>query len=227
MLEQQATTIQTTIIPILIILFSSLQSVFNYTATYMNTWVGQKISQDVKIDLFDKLMHYNAAYFDKKNSGDILYRFNKDVDTACSGLLANLKLFTTRLFSSLSLIAVLFYNSWQLAIVAVIVLTGALYPLTTVKRKIKSVMDKTIFSGAAVMTHYNEAFNGNRIVTSYNLYEYQNTRFKETLHAVFKLGMKMIQRTGMMSPLMHFIVSLGVASVTITNRLHHFYHILF
>ena len=213
MLEQQATAIQTAIIPLLIILFSSLQSIFNYTATYMNTWVGQKISQDVKIDLFDKLMHYNAAYFDKKNSGDILYRFNKDVDTACSGLLANLKLFTTRLFSSLSLIAVLFYNSWQLAIVAVIVLAGALYPLTTVKRKIKSILDKSIFSGAAVMTHYNEAFNGNRIVTSYNLYEYQNARFKETLRSVFKLGMKMIQRTGMMSPLMHFIVSWGIAAV--------------
>lgn len=213
MLEQQATAIQTAIIPLLIILFSSLQSIFNYTATYMNTWVGQKISQDVKIDLFDKLMHYNAAYFDTKNSGDILYRFNKDVDTACSGLLANLKLFTTRLFSSLSLIAVLFYNSWKLAIVAVIILAGALYPLTTVKRKIKSILDKSIFSGAAVMTHYNEAFNGNRIVTSYNLYEYQNARFKETLRSVFKLGMKMIQRTGMMSPLMHFIVSLGIAAV--------------
>ena len=65
----------------------------------------------------------------------------------------------------------LFYNSWQLAIVAVVVLVGALYPLTTVKRKIKSVMDRTIFSGAAVMTHYNEAFTGNRVVSSFNLDE--------------------------------------------------------
>jgi phospholipid-lipopolysaccharide ABC transporter len=213
MLEQQATASQTMLIPVLIIVFSSLQSLFNYTATYMNTWVGQKISQGVKIDLFDKLMHYNAAFFDKMNSGDILFRFNNDVDMACSGLLSNLKLFTTRVFSSISLIAVLFYNSWQLAIVAVVVLAGALYPLTTVKRKIKSVMDRTIFSGAAVMTHYNETFNGNRIVTSYNLYDYQNQRFRETLRSVFKLGMKMVQRTGMMSPLMHFIVSLGIATV--------------
>lgn len=213
MLEQRATTTQAALIPVLIIIFSSLQSLLNYTATYLNTWVGQKISQGVKIDLFDKLMHYNAAFFDKMNSGDVLFRFNNDVDMACSGLLSNLKLFTTRVFSSISLIAVLFYNSWQLAIVAVVVLAGALYPLTTVKRKIKSVMDKTIFSGAAVMTHYNETFNGNRIVTSYNLYDYQNQRFRETLRSVFKLGMKMIQRTGMMSPLMHFIVSLGIAAV--------------
>lgn len=213
MLEQRATTTQAALIPVLIIIFSSLQSLLNYTATYLNTWVGQKIAQGVKIDLFDKLMHYNAAFFDKMNSGDVLFRFNNDVDMACSGLLSNLKLFTTRVFSSISLIAVLFYNSWQLAIVAVVVLAGALYPLTTVKRKIKSVMDKTIFSGAAVMTHYNETFNGNRIVTSYNLYDYQNQRFRETLRSVFKLGMKMIQRTGMMSPLMHFIVSLGIAAV--------------
>lgn len=213
MLEQQTTTSQTMLIPLLIIVFSSFQSLFNYTATYLNTWVGQKIAQSVKIDLFDKLMHYNAAYFDKMNSGDVLFRFNNDVDMACSGLLSNLKLFTTRVFSSISLIAVLFYNSWQLALVAVVILIGALYPLTTVKRRIKSVMDKTIFSGARVMTHYNETFNGNRIVTSYNLYDYQNARFKDTLQSVFKLGMKMIQRTGMMSPIMHFIVSLGIAAV--------------
>ena len=214
MLQQQTTApSKTALIPLLIIIFSCIQSLLNYTATYLNTWVGQKIAQDVKMKLFDKLMHYNAAYFDKMNSGDILFRFNHDVDMACSGLLSNLKLFTTRLFSSLSLIGVLFYNSWQLAVVAVLVLLGALYPLTTVKRRIRSVMNKTIFSGAAVMTHYNETFNGNRVVTSYNLYDYQNARFQDTLHSVFKLGMKMVQRTGMLSPLMHFIVSLGIAAV--------------
>ena len=63
---------------------------------------------DVKMKLFGKLMTYNAAFFDKQNSGDILFRFNADVDLACGGLLSNLKLFTTRVFSSLSLIGVLF-----------------------------------------------------------------------------------------------------------------------
>ena len=206
-------TASTSYIPLLIIVFSCMQSLLNYTATYLNTWVGQKISQGLKITLFEKLMRYDAGFFDKSTSGDILFRFNYDVDMACAGLLSNLKLFTTRIFSSLSLIGVLIYNSWQLAIVAIVVLLGALYPLTTVRRRIKGLMDKTIFSGSAVMTHYNETFNGNRIVTSYNLYQYQLARFKNTLNNVFKLGIKMIQRTGLMSPLMHFVVSLGIALI--------------
>jgi len=38
-------------------------------------------------------------------------------------------------------------------------------------------------------------------------------RFKATLNSVFKLGIKMVQKTGMLSPFMHFVVSLGIAGV--------------
>lgn len=211
MVEQK--TNYTTYLPILIIAFSSIQSLLNYLATYMNTWVGQKISMDLKITLFDKLMSYNASFFDKQNSGQIVFRFNNDVDASCAGLLSNLKLFTTRLFSSISLIFVLFYNSWQLAIVAIVVLLFALYPLKNVRKKIKGFMDKSVFAGSDIVTQYNETYNGNRVITSYNLYQYQSQKFKNTLRMMFHFGMKMVQRTGMLSPMMHFIVSLGIAGV--------------
>ncbi|MBQ7303415.1 MAG: ATP-binding cassette domain-containing protein [Alphaproteobacteria bacterium] len=203
----------TSLLPLLIIIFSLFQSLLNYTATYLNTWVGQKITMDLKKDLFKKMMRCDAGFFDKSTSGDIMFRFNNDADMACSGLLSNLKLFTTRLFSSISLICVLIYNSWQLSIIAIIVLFGALYPLTRVRRKIKSIMDKTVFSGARVMTHYNEAFSGNRVISSFNLYEKQSACFNETLRSVFKLGMNMTKKTGILTPIMHFVVSIGIAGV--------------
>ncbi|MBR3913576.1 MAG: ATP-binding cassette domain-containing protein [Alphaproteobacteria bacterium] len=211
MIEKSAKA--TSFLPLLIIIFSLAQSSLNYAATYLNTWVGNKITMDLKKDLFKKMMRCDASFFDKTTSGDVMFRFNQDADMACSGLLSNLKLFTTRLFSSISLIFVLIYNSWQLSIIAITVLFGALYPLTKVRKKIKGIMDKTVFSGARVMTHYNEAFSGNRVVSSFNLYEYQSNRFNETLRAVFKLGMNMTKKTGMLTPMMHFVVSIGIAGV--------------
>ena len=200
-------------LPFVVVLFGLMQGVFNYAATYWNTWVGRKISNDVKLVLFEKLMKNDPAFFDKETSGQIQFRFNHDVDNACNGLISNLKVFITRIVSSISLIAVLIYNSWLLAIIAVLVLAGALFPLTRIRRKIEKLMDKSVFSGAVVSTHYNETFNGNRVITSYNLAPYQKSRFEETLRSVFKLGMKMTQRTGMVSPMMHFIVSIGIALV--------------
>ena len=200
-------------IPLVIILFSALQGVLTFAANFTNTWVGNRIASDVKISLFEKLMKFEASFFDTTTSGNVMMRFNNDVDAACSGLLSNIKQFSTRFFSSISLIVVLFYNSWQLAIIAVIVLFGALFPLTRVRKRIKDINKKTVFTSAEVVTHYNESFCGNRIISSYNLYDYQNSRFDDTLRRVFKLGMKMVQRTGMLSPLMHFVVSLGIALV--------------
>ncbi|GHU11115.1 lipid A export permease/ATP-binding protein MsbA [Alphaproteobacteria bacterium] len=200
-------------IPLLIIFFSLLQSGFNYSATYLNAWVGAKISSSLKYSLFKRLMRYEATFFDRNTSGNIQMRFNSDVDSACTGLLNNMKLFTTRIFSSISLISVLLINSWQLAVVAMVVLAGALYPLTTIRKRIKSILGKTVFSGAAIMTHYVEAFNGNRIIASYNLYDRLQKKFSDTLASVFTLSMKMIQRTGILSPMMHFIISIGIAAV--------------
>ncbi len=209
----EKSTSATAYIPLLIIFFSLIQSMLNYTATYLNTWVGRRITNDLKEDLYKKLLHYDAHFFDTTTSGDVQFRFNNDVEAACSGLLANLKLFTTRVFSSISLIFVLFYNSWQLAIVAVIVLGCALFPLTRVRKKLKELMEKSVYAGGNIATHYNETYSGNRVITSYNLYDYQYGRFKDNMRMIFKIGMKMVQRTGLLSPMMHFIVSLGIALV--------------
>ena len=200
-------------IPALIIIFSLLQSLLNYASTYLNSWVGNKITADLKFDLFKKLLHNDPSFFDTNTSGDIQYRFNKDAEQACNGLLNNLKVFSTRIFSSIALIAVLIWNSWQLSIVALTVLFFALYPLKNLRRRIKDIMGKTVFTGSKIVTHYNEAFTGNRVITSYNLYDYQTAQFRETLRSVFKLGMKMTKKTGMVTPMMHFMISIGIAGV--------------
>ena len=200
-------------IPLMIVVFSVLQALFTYVATYMNTWVGNKMSLDLKRDLFNKLLHNDAAFFDKSNSGEILFRFNTDAESACGGLLNNMKMFATRFFSSLSLIIVLFYNSWQLAIVAVVVLFGALLPLTRVRKRLKKTVSKDTKAMMMLLTNYNDVFNGNRIITAYNLYDYCKDKFTKSVEAVFNLSLTMLQKTGIISPIMHFISSFGIAFV--------------
>ena len=199
--------------PFLIVIFSIIQSTFTYIATYINSWVGIKIGNNLKYDLFKKLMRCDASFFDKNVSGTIQVRFNSDVDTACAGLLKHLRMFSTRIFNSLSLIIALFIISWRLAIVAVIVLLCALSPLTTIRKRIGVVIGQAVFSGAAIATHYIEAFAGNRIVTSYNLYNYQMQKITDALDYAFKLGIKTVQRTGILSPIMHFVIGAGIAAI--------------
>jgi len=200
-------------IPFLIISFTSLQGVLTYIATYLNSWVGNKINQDLKRHMFKKLMRMETSYFDLNNSGVILQRFSSDCNTACSGLLENLRTFISKFFSSFSLVCVLIYNSWQLALIAIFVMFFAFLPLSTVKKRIKRTVMKNVEEGAKNLTNYNEVYSGNKTIAGYNLQERMYERFDETLKTMFKLSIKMVQKTAWITPLMHVVVSAGIGAV--------------
>lgn len=200
-------------IPILIILFTIIQSGLDYSSSYLNTWVGSKITMELKKKLYKKLVSFEPAYFDKTSSGTVVFRFDNDPNLACTGLLNNLKVFTSRVFSSLSLIAVLIYTSWELAIIAITVLFLSLYPLTKIRQKIKEITARTVMAGGEAVTLYNETYAGNKTIASYNLKKHQEQLFQSVLTKLFKLAIKQTQKTAWLSPMMHIIISVGIALV--------------
>ena len=199
-------------IPLIIVVFTSIQGALTYAANYLNTWVGAKITNLLKMDLYKKMLGFDTNFFNRKNSGDILQMFNANADAACAGLLTNLKNFVQKFFTAVSLIFVLFYNSWQLALVCVTILFVAFLPMATLKKKIQSVFEGTLAADSTLMTAYNETYAGNKTITSYNLADYQQSKFKGILDNVFNLQMKLVQRTRWLTPVMHIILSVGIGA---------------
>lgn len=200
-------------IPILIILFAVVQGVLTFSSTYLNSWVGTKVTTDLKKKLYQKLLTFDPGFFDNHNSGDIVYRFYNDADSASNSLLTKTKHFLTRFFSSVGLVFVLIYNSWQLTIIAVLVLGVAVLPMQHVRRRIKKITPKLVTSGSDVITSYNETCNGYKTITSYNLQKYQLNKQYGILDELFRLSVKMVRDTNWLSPVMHIVVSIGVAGV--------------
>nr|MBQ0091606.1 ABC transporter ATP-binding protein [Candidatus Enterousia merdequi] len=198
-------------IPILIIAFTSVQGGLTYMLNYLNTWVGGKITNALKADLFKKLLTFETEFFTSKNSGEILINFNNNADMACSGLLSNLKSFVQKFFSSVSLIVVLFINSWQLALVTTAILICAFLPMAQLKKRLSSAMSGMMSVMATLTTKYTETHAGNRTIISYNLEQYQSNRYINTLHKHFSFQMKVFKKTRWLTPVMHIILSFGIA----------------
>ena len=199
-------------IPLGIVAFTSIQGGLKYLSAYLSTWVGGKITNGLKFELFKKLLTFETSFYDKRKSGDVVFQFNNQADSACSGLLNNLSVFMQRIFSSISLVCVLFYNSWQLALIACVVLACAFAPVAKLQKRIKDVMNKSVVADAAIITEYNEVFAGNKTITSYNLQAHETNKFHWILDNIFNLKIKMVQKTQWLSPMMHVIVSVGIAA---------------
>jgi subfamily B ATP-binding cassette protein MsbA len=200
-------------IPLCIILFTIVQGALTYSSAYVNTWVGNRIALDVRKIFFHKLLSLDGAYFDGVHSGDVLLRFSTDVDLACAGLIQNLRLVFTRIFSMFFLCCVLLYNSWELAIVAILFLGSAFWPIRLVRRKISSLTRTNQFALASSAVFYNESFAGNRTIAAYNLQNNREKGFAALMDNIFCMSMRISRHANWLGPAMHLIVSFGLAGV--------------
>ncbi len=201
------------IIPFGIVAFAALQGVLRYLNDYLTNWTGQKVTNDVKLGLFKKLVQMDAKFYDDNSSGIILTRYLSDPETASKGILDNIKALMSSGIGALALIGVMLYNSWELALVGVVVLCVAFLPAALIRKRIKTASNKTMKIGGNIMTDFNETTQGNKIVSAYNLEDYQYEKFHQEIKDGFDVNMSLVKRVAWMSPIMYTIASIGIAFV--------------
>ena len=201
------------IIPAGVILFAIIQGVLRYLNGYLSTWSSQRITNDVKFDLFERLIHMHPQFFDDNSSGIVISRYMGDPKTASAGIVDQIKTITTSLFGALGLIAVMIYSSWKLAFVGVLVLCIAFLPVALIRKRIKDASNKNMVIGGKITTNINETYSGNKVMAAYGLQDRQNNYFKEQTWDSFNINMSLYKRAGWMSPMMYLIASIGIAIV--------------
>ena len=208
------TSIQMSVIlPIGVVLFAAFQGVLRYLNGYLSTWTSQRITNDVKFDLFRRLVHMHPQFFDENSSGIIISRYMSDPQTASSGIVDQIKTITTSVFGALGLIAVMIYSSWKLAIIGVVVLLVAFVPVALIRKRIKAASNKNMVIGGNITTNINETYSGNKVMAAYELQDRQDKYFREQTWNAFNVNMSLYKRAGWMSPIMYLIASFGIATV--------------
>ena len=201
------------VIPPGIVVFAAVQGVLRYLNAYLSDWIGYTISNSIKVDLFKKLVYLDSEFYDENSSGLVISRFLTDPDKASMKLITSIKNLITAFTSAIGLIFVLLYNSWELAVVGVVVLVCAFLPLALLKKRIKKVSNKTTVVDGSITTAFNETYSGNKVIAGYNLQEDEHAKVKDLVRKTFNLQMSLTKRTGWLSPIMHIIASVGVAFV--------------
>ncbi len=201
------------LIPLGVILFAIIQGVLRYINDYISAWTSQRITNDVKFDLFHRLIHMHPQFFDDNPSGIVISRYMSDPQTASAGIVDQIKTITTSLFGALGLIAVMIYSSWKLAFIGVLVLCVAFIPVALIRKRIKETSNKNMVIGGNITTNINETYSGNKVMAAYELQDRQENYFIQQTWKSFKLNMSLTKRTAWMSPLMYLIASIGIAIV--------------
>ena len=200
-------------LPACVVLFAAVQGILRYLSGYLSAWTSERITNDIKFDLFENLIKMHPQFFDENSSGIIISRYMTDPTTASKGIVDNIKTITTSLFGALGLITVMLYSSWKLAIIGVVVLLVAFLPVALIRKRIKKASNKNMVIDGNITTNINETYSGNKVMAAYGLQERQNKYFREQVWASYNVNMSLYKRSGWMSPIMYIIASFGIATV--------------
>lgn len=184
-----------------------------YGQQYFMSYVGEGIIRHLRNRLYDSIMDQPLSFFHSEKTGVLMSRITNDVNiiknmvsTAVTGSLRDC-------FTIVLLIGLIFYQIWDLAFIAFIVLPIAFYPIVWFGRRVRKVSTGCQAAMAEMNTFLHETFAGSKIVKAFTMETFEKERFSEKTNRLFRLEIKNVVAKSISSPVMEMLGGIGIAII--------------
>ncbi|MGB5159166.1 ABC transporter ATP-binding protein [Desulfobacterium sp. N47] len=201
------------LIPLAVILLYFARGLGMYGQEYLMSRVSQNIIRRLRNRLYDHIQDLSLSFFHKEKTGTLMSRVTNDV-TVIKAMVSSLITTSIRdCFTLIGLVAVIFYQIWELAIFAFLILPIAFYPIVSLGRKVRRVSRKGLEAIGDMSSFLHETFAGNKIVKAFGMESYEKKRFFDKTLKLYNIEMKQVKASSLTSPIMEFLGGLGIAFV--------------
>ena len=181
--------------------------------------IVMKIVYQLRQDIERKVNHLPLKYFDKRQRGDILSRTTNDVDNVQAALQQAFTSLVYCILTVIGIVAMMFYLSWQMALIALIALplSGLVVGIVGTKSQ-KLFADQWRNTGRLNGT-IEESFTGHEIITSFGRQDLMGEQFSERNEALYEASFKAQFYSGMIMPIMQWVSQLGYVGIAVVGAL--------
>ncbi|MCX7680586.1 MAG: ABC transporter ATP-binding protein, partial [Anaerolineae bacterium] len=194
-----------------------LSTVLSYAQGWLMTDVAVQITYQMRRDVMDKIHRMPFRYFDGVQHGEILSRLTNDVDTVNQTLNQSLMQVVTSFVTVVGMLAMMFSISWQMTLVALLVIPLSSGLVTLIIRNSQRLFARQQALLGKVNGHVEETFGAHVVVKAFNGEEKSLRRFDEYNKALYSVSWKAQFISGILMPVMRFVSNLGYVGVVITG----------
>jgi subfamily B ATP-binding cassette protein MsbA len=190
-----------------------LKLVFQYTQSYLMSWLGQRVTQEIREDLFTHLHALSMDFFWKSKAGEVLAKLTNDMN-ALQSALQFVPLYAIR--DSLTIVVVLcimIRANPRFALVALVVIPMAGGVLGVLGRKLRSSGRRGNEVMGEIYHRFQESLQGMLVVKSFNYEQGSIRKFRVENDEFFHQMMRYFRATALSGPLMEFLGSFVMAAI--------------
>lgn len=199
--------------PFLVLAFYAVKTSLEYLQTFWIGVTGDGVCRDIRQALHRHLMDLPLPFFGRMPTAAIVARVISDV-TMIQSVVATTLLTTLKdAFSVLALGSLLFYQNWRMALMSVVVLPVAVYPLVRFGRfrRQRVRLEQECLADLSAVAH--EGIAGNKIVKAFGMSDYEKGRFAERNDRLYGMRRGVRHLVAASSPVSEMVLAFAAAAI--------------
>ena len=192
-----------------------LSAIFRYIQTWLMTQVTQTVTFRMRRQLSEKINRLPLSYFDKQTYGEVLSRVTNDVDTISQTLNQSLSQVVSSTVMVLGILVMMFSISWQMSLVALLVLPLAGGVITLIAKSSQKQFLRQQTQLGELNGHIEEMYGGHQVMRVFNGQKKSLAKFSRINNQLQESAWKAQFLSGLIYPIMNFIGNIGYVIMAI------------
>jgi subfamily B ATP-binding cassette protein MsbA len=201
------------IIPIAIIITFIIKAFAIYGTRIVTIKVGIKIIKNIQTLMAKKFLLSDISHITKKHSGRYLSNFTNDTGVLFGVLTGAVVTLFKESFTLIALLGLMFYNDWQLSLLAIIMIPIAAISSKNLGKKMGKKVNISLEASDKFMKFLSEIIKGSWLIKIYQKEEEELKKISMIIDERFKAIRKVEQTRLGAGPIMEVISAIAIAVV--------------
>ena len=201
------------IIPIAIVLTFLFKSLGIFIVRMTTIKVAFNVLKNIQVLMTSKILVSDLSYFIEKHSGKFISNFANDTRILLGTIMAFSLNLIKESFTLIALVGLMFYQDWQLSIVAVTMIPVAAFASKKIGKKMRKAASENLDAFGNFTKFLSEILKGTSIIQIYQREKDELKKFSEVINDKLKKEKKVEQTKNRAGPILETINALAIAFV--------------
>ena len=189
-----------------------VQGVFVYWSDFLMERVGNKLSFQVRNELYGKIINAPLGILTKQHSGDVMTRVTEDVRILQQAVAATASIMRAVIKVMLFLSA-MFYKNIQMTVLSLIILPLIAYLISRIGNRVRQASTEIQERSSDIYTQLKETLSGINIIKSFTAENVEKERFQSTTSNQYNSAIRRARFASLLPPVIDWMAAIGSASV--------------
>ncbi|CAM2797711.1 lipid A ABC transporter ATP-binding protein/permease MsbA [Vibrio ordalii] len=201
------------VLPFIILGMMALRGFSGFVSSYCLSWVSGNVVMLMRRKIFNQFMHMPVSFFDKESTGGLLSRITYDSEQVAGATSRALVSIVREGASIIGLLTLMFWNSWQLSLVLIVVAPVVAMGIGIVSKRFRKISKGMQTTMGDVTSSAEQMLKGHKVVLSYGGQNVERKRFDHVSNQMRQQTMKLVAAQSIADPIIQMIASLALVTV--------------